>query len=206
MTARPFIAPALAALLLATAGAHAQTFRCQFPDGHVEYRGGTCPYGVAEKNVGMPGLAPAAAPASASTSSASVPAPAPARKAAASALTTTHFDEPGPDGRPPATWGLVDVDYGGVSVGTLFDKLAGLVGKKAVVDASVRGRTVTAHYHDIPWDEAVADIATRAGLAVRDDGQTLVVTRGKGGATAAKAPASQTGQLRVGGTPASAAR
>ena len=45
------------------------------------------------------------------------------------------------------------------------------------VDASVRDRVVAAHYHDVPWDEAVADIAARAGLDVRDDGKTLVVKK-----------------------------
>lgn len=165
---RPLAVAALA--LAAAAPVHAQAFHCQFEDGHVEFRDGTCPYGTKALNVTRPNIRQGATPASA-------PAAEPAK--AASPVQAAHLDEPGPDGSAPVTWGLVDVDYKGVSVNTLFDKLAQLVGKKAVVDAGVRNRVVVAHYHDVPWDEAVADIAARAGLEVRDDGGTLVVTKKK---------------------------
>ena len=164
MTARILAASLLA---VATATAHAQAFRCQFEDGHVEYRDGTCPFGAKALNVNLPQLRQGARAASA-PASAGVP-------AAPKTLPAARLDEPGPNGEAPATWGLVDVDYGGVSVRTLFDRMAQLVGKKAVVDAAVRERVVAAHYHDVPWDEAVADIAARAGLEVRDEGGTLAV-------------------------------
>jgi len=166
------IARLLAApLLAAAAAAHAQAFRCQFEDGHVEFRDGTCPYGAKALNVALPQLRQGGRAVSASAP-ASAAAAVPARPAA---LSSARLDEPGPDGEAPVTWGLVDVDYGGVSVRTLFDRMAQLVGKKAVVDAAVRERVVAAHYHDVPWDEAVADIAERAGLEVRDEGGTLAV-------------------------------
>jgi len=163
--------PLFAALLLAAASSvHAQAFRCQFQDGHVEFRDGTCPYGTKALNVNRPTLKQAASP---SAASAPTPAPVPA----ASAVVPGTMDGPGPDGKAPITWSLVDMDYRGVSVGSLFETLAKLVDKKAAVDASVRNRVVAAHYHDVPWDEAVADIAQRAGLDVRDDGGTLVVRK-----------------------------
>ena len=173
MTPHHPTALALAALLLAAGQpAHAQAFRCQYADGHVEYSQSTCPYGTTALNVARPTLRQAATPVPASAASA---ASAPAR--AAPATQAGELDAPGPDGQPPMTWNLVDVDYRGVSVRTLFDKLAQLVGRKVVVDANVRDRVVAAHYHDVPWDEAVADIAARAGLDVRDDGKTLTVKK-----------------------------
>jgi hypothetical protein len=169
LNARPLIAAPLAALLFAGGQpAQAQAFRCQFEDGHVEFRQGTCPYGTKALNVQRPNLKQAA-------SSAPSPAVQPSPAAAASA----PIYDLGPDGQPPVTWGLVDVDYRGVTVRTLFDRMAGLVGKKAVVDASVANRVVVAQYHDVPWDEVVADIAGRAGLDVRDQGATLAVKPSK---------------------------
>jgi hypothetical protein len=87
----------------------------------------------------------------------------------------TAFDAPGADGTPPVTWGLVDIDYPAVSVRTLFGAFAKLVNRQLVVDPSVRERALPAHYHGVPWDEAVADAAARAGVDVRDDGKTLTV-------------------------------
>jgi hypothetical protein len=168
LNARLLIAAPLAALLV-TGGqpAQAQAFRCQFEDGHVEFRQGTCPYGTKALNVQRPNLKQAASSA-----------PSPAVLPSAAAASAPIYDL-GPDGQPPVTWGLVDVDYRGVTVRTLFDRMAGLVGKKAMVDASVANRVVVAQYHDVPWDEAVADIAGRAGLDVRDQGATLAVKPSK---------------------------
>ncbi len=161
----------LAALLAAAAStAHAQAFRCQYQDGHVEYSQSTCPFGTKALNVARPDLKQASSRASAAAA-ASAPAP------KASPAQVGQLDEPGPEGQAPITWSMVDIDYKGVTVRTLFDKLAQLVGKKVVVDANVRDRVVAAHYHDVPWDEAVADIAARAGLDVRDDGKTLLVKK-----------------------------
>jgi hypothetical protein len=158
-----------AALLAAAAStAHAQAFRCQFEDGHVEFRQGTCPFGTKALNVQRPNLKQAASSAPAASAA---PSPAPPASAPIYDL--------GPNGEPPVTWGLVDIDYPGVTVRTLFDKMASLVGKKAVVDKGVAERVVVAHYHDVAWDEAVADIATRAGLEVRDQGATLAVRKMK---------------------------
>jgi len=161
VTARPLFA-ALLAVVASTA--HAQAFRCQFEDGHVEFSQSTCPFGTKALNVQRPNLKQAASMAPATV------APAPAAPPASAPI----YDL-GPDGQPPVTWGLVDVDYRGVTVRTLFDRMAALVGKKAVVDKAVADRVVVAQYHDHPWDEAVADIATHAGLEVRDQGATLAV-------------------------------
>ena len=173
MIARPLIVSTLA-VVLAAAGqaASAQAFRCQYADGHVEFSQSTCPFGTTALNVARPDLKQAATPASAASAAVAV---APAR--ATAATQAGQLDEPGPDGQPPVTWNLVDIDYRGVSVHTLFDKLAQLVGRKVSVDANVRDRVVAAHYHDVPWDEAVADIAARSGLDVRDDGKTLTVKK-----------------------------
>jgi hypothetical protein len=160
----------LAALLAVTVPAvHAQAFRCQYEDGHVEYSQSTCPFGTKALNVARPNLKQAA--------SRGTPASAPAPAPKASPAQAGQLDDPGPDGQAPITWSMVDIDYKGVTVRTLFDKLAQLVGKKVVVDAGVRDRVVVAQYHDVPWDEAVADIAARAGLDVRDDGKTLTVKK-----------------------------
>jgi len=79
--ARPGWTPWLLAALLAAAtvpaaraeNAQTEAFRCQFQDGHVEFRDGTCPYGTKALNVNRPTLKQAATP-----SAASAPAPAPA--------------------------------------------------------------------------------------------------------------------------------
>ena len=170
MNARPLIVSTLA-LVLAAFGqaASAQAFRCQYADGHVEFSQSPCPNGTIALDVARPNLKRVAAPASAAPAATPAPRSAPAQAG--------QLDEPGPDGQPPVTWNLVDIDYRGVSVHTLFDKLAQLVGRKVAVDANVRDRVVVAHYHDVPWDEAVADIAARAGLDVRDDGKTLIVKK-----------------------------
>jgi hypothetical protein len=169
LNARPPIAATLAVLLLAgSPAAQAQAFRCQYEDGHVEFRQGTCPFGTKALNVQRPNLRQAASSA-----------PSVAVTTAPVAAASAPIYDLGPDGQPPVTWGLVDVDYRGVTVRTLFDRMAGLVGKKAMVDASVANRVVVAQYHDVPWDEAVADIAGRAGLDVRDQGATLAVKPSK---------------------------
>src|SRR3569833_773337 len=94
----------LAALLAAAGPAvHAQAFRCQYEDGHIEYSQSTCPFGTKALNVARPDLKQTAARASAPA--------APAPKA--SPAQVGQRDDPGPDGQAPITWSMVDIDYKG---------------------------------------------------------------------------------------------
>jgi hypothetical protein len=165
---RPSPVGALVAVLLlagASAASAQSSFRCQFDDGHVEFRDGGCPFGAKQLNLSQPQL-----------NAAKKKAPAEAAAGSGPKQEVAIIDASSADALP--TRSPVDADFRNIPVRALLERMARLVGKRAEVDPAIKPQDrITCSYHDVPWDEAIADIGRRAGLDIQVGDAAIVAKK-----------------------------